>query len=120
MSTTITTRDDQVVAVRFWGGRGTGPVVQLEITEAEMPAWAATPVAEEGSTHFRPLAEWLAAQDATIRFDNAARRNQAARELENHRWAIQDGTSVSDTLRCAASDMRRRARECTRQLMRAA
>lgn len=119
MSTTITTRDDQVVGVRFWGGREAGRVVQLEITEAEMPAWAAVPVAEESSTAYVALVDWLAAQDATIRFDTAARRNQAARDLENHRWALQDGTSVSGLLRGAASDLRRRARDCARQQLRA-
>lgn len=120
MSTTIMTRGDEIVAVRFWGGRETGAVIQLEITETELPAWAGTPVAEEGSSTYRTLSDWLAAQDATIRFDNAARRNQAARELENHRWAVQDGTSVCDMLRGAASDMRQRARDCTRQQMHAA
>lgn len=120
MSTTITTRDEQIVAVRFFGGIGVGPVVQLEITQTEWSAWAAVEVSEEGSSNWRTLAEWVAGQKAEIRFDNAARRNETARDLENHRWAAQDDTHVSEMIRGVAAEMRQRARDCTRQTMRAA
>lgn len=120
MSTTIYTADDRMVAVRFFGGTATGPVVQLEITEAEMSAWADVPVTEEGYGDPVPLAEWLAAQKAEIRFDSAARRNASARVLEDHRWAAQDDSDVSLRLRAAAAAERQRARDCMRQTLRAA
>lgn len=120
MSTTIYTQDDRIIAVRFFGGIATGPVVQLEITEAEMPAWAHVPVTEEGYGEPRPFAEWLAAQTAEIRFDSAARRNVSARILEDHRWAVQDDSEVSLRLRATAAAERQRARDCARQALRVA
>lgn len=120
MSTTIVTRTGDTIATRFHGGRAVGAVVQLEITETEMPAWAGVEVAEEGSDRWIPLSTWLAAQSAVVRYDGAARQNALARDLETHRWAAQDGTVVSGMLRSAASDMRRRARDCARQQLRAA
>lgn len=120
MSTTIVTRTGETVATRFHGGRTIGAVVQLEITETEMPAWVDVEVAAEGSDRWLTLGAWLSGQSAVVRFDSAARQNALARELETHRWAAQDGTDVCDMLRSAASGMRRRARECMLQQLRAA
>ena len=114
MSTTVVNQSNEVVATRMFGGRAVGVVVQMEVTATEWAAWQGVMVAEEGSTKFVRFADWVAAQNATVVWDNAARQNEVARAMADSRFAVQD-TDVADMFRAAADSARARARDCARQ-----
>jgi hypothetical protein len=110
--------ESEVVAVRFWGGRERGCVVQMEVSEVEFASWRNEPVMEAASGRVVSFGDWVDAQVAaghSVVWDSAARQNQRAREFEAHRWA--------DEMPCfreMAAVARQRARVVARDAMRVA
>lgn len=111
MATQFTTRSGEVVATRFFGGKAHGVSFQMEVTEAEWAAWQNEMVAPEGSSDFVRFADAVA--NARVVWDNAARQNQMAREMEGHRFAAEVPAMAE-----AAFAARMRARRCARDAMR--
>jgi hypothetical protein len=111
MATTFTTQFDEVVAVRS-ATRG-GSVVQFEVTETEFANWAdVVCFGDDGST--MTARDVAATATFEVRFDNAAWRNDRAREFEKGSRF----TEFNEWFFAAADDERRRARECARQSFR--
>lgn len=107
---------EEVVAVRFFGGRSRGVMMQMEVNEVEWPAWQNVMVSVGGSedpVRFEDFVNEQVANGVTVVWDNAARQNQMAREFENSRFA----EAMPDFFE-AARQARERARVMVRDSMR--
>ena len=111
MATEFFTASGEHAATRFFGGKANGMSFQMEVTAAEWDAWKNEMVAPFGSDDFRPFADWV--EGARVVWDNAARQNQMARDMEGHRFAVEVPAMAE-----AAAAARMRARRCARDSMR--
>jgi hypothetical protein len=91
-STDIVSHRGEVVGKRYFGGKERGTMIQMHVTPTEYEkGYKNLPVTHEGSGEDHiPLHQFLANhKSATVEWDTAALRNQAASELENHRFRDQ-------------------------------
>ena len=86
MSTEFTV-NGELFALRFAGPKGA--TFQFEVTEDEFDAWADEEVVSFESSYgtAREFLAWVVAEGCEVLWDNAARQNEFARGLENHRFA---------------------------------
>lgn len=112
MSTAFYTRSGEHVATRFSAGKDKGLHLQLEVTPTEYENYKHKDVAAEGSDTFEPF-HHLVSKHVT-HFDTAARRNDAARNLETHRFKDQV-PGMED----AASTLRIQAKAAAKDAVRA-
>lgn len=113
MGTQFETADGEVVAKRMSQGAGKKPAFRVFFTKEEFVAWMGVPCApEDDPSDMRTFMEWFNVQSATaeVHWMTAADMNDAAHQMENHRWAEMFGT--------APAEMRSRARQASRDQMR--
>ncbi|AKE44670.1 hypothetical protein AU106_gp039 [Sinorhizobium phage phiM9] len=107
---------DEVVAVRFFGGRERGVMMQMEVNEVEWEAWRNVMVTfghSDEPVRFEDFVNEQMSNGVTVVWDNAARQNQMAREFENNRFASQ-----MPVFQAMADQARQRARVMVRDSMR--
>lgn len=117
MTTSISTRNADTVATRYYGGRERGLMIQMEIAECEFPAWADEEVQENEDGRFEKLSAWLERHpNAHVLWDCPSRQNLLARQM--HEAAMERGGNM--LMEAAAEDHRQRAKALLRLTMRVA
>lgn len=109
----VANEPNNVVAVRFFGGRVRGTVVQMEVTEREFHDWQNVMVQEETSDEVMSFSAWVERQreaGVSVVWDNAVRHNVQARAFEQNPFF-----DTVPVLAVAAAEHRRRANVVRRE-----
>ena len=121
MSTNFTVNGEHM-ANRFWAGKTHGgSAVQMEMTEREWHLFftgvSQEWVSETGETWESGEAWMEDHKDCVILWDSAARQNQMARDMEDHRF-VGNHEPISSMLLASASKNRERAKLLAREQLR--